>query len=113
MPPHSTCLVTASILPHLVPLEQAVVQDEGRGSLCLQHANISRRAAHKVAVSDCSCSITDEQVSRGVGLEADQRVVDTQVLVGNYKCGRAVADRLEVDACSKTLCRWAGATSAA
>ena len=71
----------------------------------MQHANISRRAAHKVAVSDGSCGVADEQVSRGVGLEADQRVVDTQVLVGNHKCGRAVADRLEVDACSRT---WAG-----
>ena len=41
-------------------------------------------------------------MSRGVGLEADQRVVDAQVLIGNHKGGRAVADRLEVDACSRT-----------
>ena len=98
--------LTASSPSHLVPLKQAVVQNKGGGSLCLQHANISCRAAHKVAVGDGGCGVADEQVSGRVGLEADQRVVDTQVLVRNYKCGRAVADRLEADACSRTWAGW-------
>ena len=65
--------LTASSPSHLVPLKQAVVQNKGGGSLCLQHANISCRAAHKVAVGDGGCGVADEQVSGRVGLEADQR----------------------------------------